>query len=204
MNSSVGQIHPHPQMYECDLQVPVNAFSNMALVVRSRVPAATLAPLLRKAVWAVDDHQPAEILTMRDLFNDNLDGDKLMVGLMSVFGSLALVLAGVGIYGVIAYSIAQRRREIGIRIALGAMKRDLFGLVLREGAVLTGIGCGIGVVPALLLPKLFSALLNGFAPQDSRVVIAAVLLVGVVSWLATYVPARRAMRLDPVQALRAE
>ncbi len=127
-----------------------------------------------------------------------------MVGLMGICGGLALVLAGVGIYGVIAFSVAQRTREIGIRVALGAKKRDVLRLVLREGGVMTGIGCFIGIIPALLLPKLFSGLLNGFAPHDSRVAVAAALIVGLVSWLAIYIPARRAMSLDHVQALRAE
>ena len=204
VNGSVGQIHPHPQIYECYLQIPVNAFSTMTLVVRSRAPLAVLAPVVRRAVWSVDNGQPATIQTMQDLFKDNMGGDKLMVGLMGIFGSLALVLAGVGIYGVIAYSIAQRTREIGIRVALGAKKKDVLRMVLREGSVLTGVGCSIGLLPALLLPKLFSGLLSGFAPQGSRVVIAAALIVGLVSWLATYIPARRAMNLDPVQALRSE
>lgn len=204
VNNNVGQIRPHPQMYESYLQVPVNAFSSMALVVRSRVASATLAPMLRRAVWSVDKRQPTTILTMRDLFNDNLGGDKLMVGLMGIFGGLALVLAGVGIYGVIAFSVAQRTREIGIRVALGAKKRDVLRLVHREGGVMTGIGCFIGIIPAMLLPKLFSGLLNGFAPQDSRVAVAAALVVGLVSWLAIYIPARHATSLDPAQALRAE
>jgi putative ABC transport system permease protein len=204
VNRSVGQIHPHAQIYESYLQVPVNAFSSMSLIVRSRVPAATIATSLRRAVRAADSRQPATLLTMGQLFDDNLGGDKLLLGLMTVFGSLALVLAGVGIYGVIAYSVTQRTREIGIRIALGAIKRDVLELVLREGAMLTGLGCAIGMIPALMLPKLFSGLLNGFAPQDSLVAIAAVLVVGAVAWVATYVPALRATRLDPVHALRAE
>jgi ABC-type lipoprotein release transport system permease subunit len=204
VNGSVGQMHPHPQVYECYLQIPVNAFSSMALVVRSRVPDAALAPLLRRAVRSLDDTQPVGVRTMQDLMNDNLGGDKLMLGLMGLFGGLALGLAGLGIYGVIAYSITQRTREIGIRVALGAKKRDILGLVLREGGMLIGIGCAVGIVPAMLLPRAFSGLLNGFAPQGFHAVFAATLMVAVVAWLATFVPARRAMSLDPMQALRTE
>lgn len=204
VNGSVGQIHPHPQVYECYLQVPVNAFSTMALVVRSRVPRAALAPLLRRAVWSVDDAQPVEIRTMQDLMNENLGGDKLLVGLMSLFGSLALGLSGLGIYGVVAYSITQRTREIGIRVVLGAKKRDILRLLLREGGMLIGIGCAVGIVPALLLPRAFSGLLNGFALQGFQAAFAAALIVAVTSWVATYIPARRAMSLDPVRALRTE
>jgi putative ABC transport system permease protein len=204
VNGSVGQIHPHPQVYECYLQVPVNAFSTMALVVRSRVPRAALAPLLRRAVWSVDDAQPVEIRTMQDLMNENLGGDKLLVGLMSLFGSLALGLSGLGLYGVVAYSIAQRTREIGIRVVLGAKKGDILRLLLREGGMLIGIGCAVGIVPALLLPRAFSGLLNGFALQGFQAAFTAALIVAVTSWVATYIPARRAMSLDPVRALRTE
>jgi predicted permease len=204
VNGSVGQIHPHPQVYESYLQAPVNAFSTMALVVRSRVPHAVLAPLLRRVVWSLDDAQPVGIRTMQDLMNENLGGDKLLVGLMSLFGSLALGLAGLGIYGVVAYSITQRTREIGIRVALGAKKRDILRLVLREGGMLIGIGCAVGIVPALLLPRAFSGLLNGFALQGFQAAFAAALVVAVASWIATFIPARRAMSLDPVQALRTE
>jgi putative ABC transport system permease protein len=203
-NDSVGQIHLHPQIYESYLQVPVNAFSTMALVVRSRIPHATLAPIIRQAVWSVDKGQPATIQTMNDLYNDNVGGDKLMLGLLGLFGSLAVLLAGIGIYGVIAYSVAQRTREIGIRIALGAKKKDVLRIVLREGGLLIGIGCVIGIVPALLLPKLLSGLLGGFALQGPIAIFAAAALVAITSYLATYIPARRAMRLDPMQALRTE
>jgi putative ABC transport system permease protein len=204
VNDSVGQLHLHPQIYESCLQIPVNAFSTMALVVRSRIPNATLAPIVRQALWSVDKGQPATIQTMNDLYNDNIGGDKLMLGLLAIFGGLAVLLAGIGIYGVIAYSIAQRTREIGIRVALGAKKRDVLRMVLREGGVLTGIGCVIGIVPALLLPKLLSGLLGGFALQGPFAAFAAAVMVAITSCLATYIPARRAMRLDPMQALRTE
>jgi predicted lysophospholipase L1 biosynthesis ABC-type transport system permease subunit len=204
VSNSVGQMHPHPRIYESYQQVPVNAFSTMSLVVRARVPNASLAPLIRRTVWSVDNAQPAAMQTMNDLFNDNVGGDKLMLTLMAIFGSLALLLSGIGIYGVIAFSVTQRTREIGVRIALGAKKRDVLGLVLREGGMLTGIGCAIGLLPALMLPKLLSGALGGFAPQGPIAIFAAALVVAITAWLAMYVPARRAMSLDPVQALRTE
>lgn len=104
----------------------------------------------------------------------------------------------------VAYSIAQRTPEIGIRVALGAKKTDILRLVLREGAILIGVGCAIGLVPALLLPRVFSGLLNGFALQGYQAAFAGALLVVIASWFATYVPARRAMALDPMHALRNE
>ena len=204
VNSVAGQLHPPPQIYECYLQIPVKAFSSMALVVRSRIPTAGLAPTLRRAVWSVDNAQAIEIRTMGDLVNDNIGGDRLVTGLMGLFAGFALGLAGLGIYGVIAYSVAQRTREIGIRLAFGAKKRDVLGLVLREGGVLIGIGCTVGTLAGLLLPKLIRGILSGFAPQGPLAVLAATAIVLVVSWLATAIPAYRAMSVDPIQALRAE
>lgn len=203
VNNYVGEIHPRPRIYECYLQIPVNAFSIMALVVRSRVAPAVLAPMLRRAVWSVDKDQPVgRIQTMQDLIADNVGGDKLMVGLIAIFAGLALLLAVVGVYGVIAYSVAQRTREIGIRVALGAQKDDVLGLVVRQGGVLTGIGCAIGILLALPLPHLFSGLFNGFAAQGPLVPIAVALVVAFISLLATYIPARRATKVDPTVALR--
>ena len=204
VNDVAGQTHPRPQIYECYLQIPVNAFSSMELVVRSRVSNAGLAPMLRRAVWSVDSAQPIEIRTMEDLVNDNIGGDRLMTGLMGLFGGFALGLAGLGIYGVIAYSVAQRTREIGIRLVLGAKKKDVFGLVLREGGVLIGIGCTFGILAGLLLPKLIRGILSGFAPQGPLAVLTAAAIVIAVSWLATCIPAYRAMNVDPTTALRNE
>lgn len=202
VNNYVGQINPRPQIYECYLQTRVNAFSGMAVVVRSRVATATIAPLLRRAVWSVDKEQPATIMTMEDLFDDNSGGDRAMFGLLATFACFALLLAAVGMYGVIAYSVAQRTREVGIRVALGAQKKDVLSLVLREGSKVIGIGCVIGVALALPLPRVFSGLFNGFAAQGPLVAFAAASIVALVSVLATYIPARRATILDAMAALR--
>ena len=205
VNNYQGEITPRPQIYECYRQIPVNAFSTMGLVVRSRVPLVALAPMLRRTVWSVDRDQSVEkIQTMQDLVADNVGGDKLMVGLLGIFAGLALVLAAVGIYGVIAYSVVQRTREIGIRAALGAQQKDVLGLVLRQGGMLTGIGCAIGALLAFPLPRIFKDLFNGFAVQGPLVPIAVMVIVALVSLIATYIPARRAMNLDPMAALRHE
>ena len=149
-----GEITPQPQIYECYLQIPVNAFSSMALILRSRIAPTALAATLRHPVWSVDKEQPVgRVQTMQDLIADNLGGDKLLAGLMGLFAGLALVLAAVGIYGLVAYSVTQRTREIGIRVALGGQRKDVLGLVLRQGGTLTGIGCAIGIVLALPLPR---------------------------------------------------
>ncbi len=200
----VGQITPDPRIYECYLQIPVHAFSSMTLLIRSRVETAELSPMVRLAVWTVDKDQPVRIQTMQDLIANNLGGDKLLVGLMTLFAGLALGLATVGIYGVIAYSVTQRTREIGIRVALGAQRKDVLALVLWEGGMLTGIGCAAGVVLALPLPRLFSGLFDGFAPQGPLAAIVVACIVVAVSLLATYIPARRAAKVDPIAALHCE
>jgi predicted permease len=207
VNEFLGQVKADPQMYESDLQFPFTAFSSTSFVVRSRIAISTLVPMLRQAVWSIDKDQPVDgILTMEDLFAEDGGGDKLIASLLGIFAGLALVLAGVGIYGVIAYSVSQRTREIGIRMALGAQQKDVLGLVLGEGALLTGIGCTIGFLLALLLPRILSSLsVNGFPRvQGLLVSLTVALIVATVSLVATYVPARRAMRVDPMIALRYE
>ena len=202
VNEFQGQLSPRPQIYEHYLQSPS---SGMAVVVRSRIPSEALAPMLQRAIWAVNRRQPVgRIWTMQDLVDDNAGGDRMMVELLGVFACLALLLAAVGIYGVIAYSVTQRTREIGIRVALGANKGNVLRLVLRQGAILSVIGCTIGLLLAFPLPRVFSSIFNSFAPQGPMVAIAVGLIVPAVSMLATFIPARRAASLDPMQALRTE
>ncbi len=202
VNEFQGQLSPRPQIYEHYLQAPS---AGMAVVVRSRIQSKALAPMLQRAVWAVNRRQPVgRIWTMQDLVDDNAGGDRMMVELLGVFACLALLLAAVGIYGVIAYSVTQRTREIGIRVALGAHKGNVLSLVLRQGAMLSAIGCTIGLLLAFPLPRVFSTIFNSFAPQGPMVAIAVGLIVPAVSMLATFIPARRAASLDPMQALRTE
>jgi putative ABC transport system permease protein len=201
----VGQMNPKSQIYECDQQFPFTAFSSTEILVRSQLAPSALAPMLRRAVWSIDGDQPVDgMQTMTDLYADNVGGDKLLVTLLGIFAGLALVLASVGIYGVISYSVAQRTREIGIRVALGAQTKDVLGLVLLQGGLITGIGCGIGFLLALPIPWLFAALFSGFTSQEPIVAITVTLVVSIVSLFATYIPARRAMRVDPIVALRYE
>ena len=203
VSNFVGQIRPDPQIYECDLQFPFTAFSGTSLVVRSRIAVSALVPLLRRAVWSVDGNQPVDgVQTMEDRFSDG-EGE-LIATLLGIFAGLALLLATVGIYGVIAYSVSQRTREIGIRLALGARTKDVLGLMLRDGALLAGIGCSIGFLLAVPLPRIFAGLFEGFPAQGPLIAIAVTLIVALVALLACYVPARRAMRVDPMVALRYE
>jgi putative ABC transport system permease protein len=200
-----GQKAPHAQIYECDLQFPFTAFPGTSLVLRSQMAPSALAPMLRRAVWSVDKDQPMDrIQTMEDLFADSVGGDKLIMALLGIFAGLALLLAATGIYGVVAYSVSQRTREIGVRVALGAEGKDVLRLVLRQGGLLTGVGCAIGILLAVPMPRVFSNIFNGIDAQGPIVAISVAFIVAIVALLVCYIPARRAMRVDPIVALRSE
>lgn len=198
----VGELSPRPQIYESYLQIP---FPDLAFVLRSPVEPSALAPVLRSGVWSVDKDQPiGRIQTMNDLVADNVGGDELMVALMGIFAGLALTLSAIGIYGVVAYSVSQRTREIGIRMALGAEKKDVLRLVFRQGGLLAGIGCSIGLALALPLPHVLAGIFPGFSSQGPFAAVAVFFFAGVVCLVATYFPARRAARVEPIVALRYE
>ena len=198
-----GQSKPEPQVYQSFLQKPRNI---MILVVQSKSDPASLAPLLRQSIWSVDKDQPVgAIHSMNEVVDDAGMGDRLMGWLMASFAGLALLLAGVGIFGVIAFNVSQRTREVGIRMALGAGKRNVLSLVIGQSALLTGLGVGLGLLGAFPLPGVLSSAFEGL-PIDSapRILGSVAVLVALVSLVASYVPARRAMRVDPMTALRYE
>ena len=154
---------------------------------------------------AIDKDQPvSNVRTMSQLLADSVARPRANFTLMTLFATLALVLASVGIYGVVSYGVAQRTREIGIRMALGAQARDVLRMVVRQGALLALAGVLIGLVAALALTTLMSSLLFGVSATDPvTFFLVAILLMGVAS-LAAYIPARKATRVDPVAALRYE
>ena len=204
-NEYVGQVSADPQIYECDLQFPVTAFSGTSLIVRSRITTSALVPRLRQAVWSIDKDQPVGVQTIEDLISDNVGGDKLIAALFGTFAGLALLLAAIGIYGIVAYSVSQRTREIGVRVALGARSKDVLGLVLWEGGLRTVMGCPIGALLAIPMPRVFATIFDrAIAAQGPLIAIAVSFLVAIVALLACYIPARRAMRVDPLVALRYE
>jgi putative ABC transport system permease protein len=133
-----------------------------------------------------------------------MGGRRIPSVLLGVFGAVALILAGIGIYGVISYSVAQRTREIGIRVALGASERSLLRLVLDRGALLTGIGLTIGLAAAFGLTRLMASLLFGVGARDPMTMAGVAIVLASVALLASDVPARRAMIVDPIVALRYE
>jgi putative ABC transport system permease protein len=197
-----GQSKPEPQIYQSFLQKPRDT---MILVVQSKADPATLAPLLRQSIWSVDRDQPVgAIHTMVQVVDDAGMGDRLMGWLMGSFAGLALLLAGVGIFGVIAYNVSQRTREVGIRMALGAGKSDVLRLVVGQSAMLTGLGVGLGLLGAFPLPNLLGSMFPGMPAGTTLILVVVPALVALVSIVASYVPARRAMRVDPMTALRYE
>jgi putative ABC transport system permease protein len=192
---------PNPEMYLSDLQEP---FGSMAVMVKTAGDPLNLAAAVREQVMAVDRDQPVAVTTMDDIFSDSVGGQRFNMLLLSIFAALALILAVVGVFGVINYSVAQRTREIGVRIALGAGRTDILRLVVGQGLVLALLGVGIGLSGAFTLTRLISGLLFGVSPTDPFTFAVVSLLLTGVALLATYIPARRAMNVDPMVALRCE
>jgi len=205
----VGDVHesslatsPEPLSYWPYPELP---YSVMTVVVRTATPPLSLVPDIRDALQQIDKDQPmAKISTMDQLISDSVARSRFTMLLLSIFAGLALTLACIGIYGVIAYSVAQRTHEIGIRLALGAQRRDVLKLILRQGLRLALIGIVIGVSAGLLLTGLMTSLLFGTAPSDPLTFAGVSALLMIVALLACYVPALRAMKVDPMIALRYE
>jgi predicted permease len=176
------------------------------LVVRStRAGTVGLAEEIRQAVRSVSASIPiAQERTMRDLYAGSLARTSFTLVLLGIAGAMALTLGVVGIYGVIAYVVAQRTREIGIRSALGAEPRQLKRMFLLQGLALGGVGAAVGLVAAVLLARSMSALLFGIGPTDVVAYVAALSVTIVAAALASYLPARRAATIDPIETLRAE
>jgi predicted permease len=181
------------------------AMRNLTLVARTAGDPALVAGPVRRVLHAADpDLAVAEVRTMRQVVDRSVAQPRFTMLLLVVFGGVALVLATVGVYGVISYSVAQRAREMGIRVALGARRADVARLVLGQGLSLAGIGVLLGVVGALAVTRLLASLLFGVSATDPATFSAITLLLLGVAALASLVPARRATRADPMEAMRAE
>jgi putative ABC transport system permease protein len=177
----------------------------MTLVVRTRGDAAASAPAVRQAVWSVDKDQPVvRVSTMDDLLAASAAERRFALILFEAFALAALVLAAAGIYGVLAGSVAERTREIGVRSALGASRGNILAIVLREGLSLTGLGAAIGLAGAAVASQAIASLLFGVSPLDAATYVGVIVLMGGVSIIACGVPAWRAARIDPATTLRAE
>ncbi|MCP9495921.1 MAG: ABC transporter permease [Pyrinomonadaceae bacterium MAG19_C2-C3] len=194
---------PKPQMYVPYTQ-PV-FFQPSHLVVRTDVEPRSLAATVRKTVWEIDKDQPvSNISTMEDVLSESIARQRFSMLLLGIFAAVALVLAAVGIYGVMSYSITQRTHEIGIRMALGAQASDVLKLAIGGGLKLVFIGVAIGLALSFVLTRLMSSLLFGVTATDPLTFVAVSLSLIVVALAACFVPARRATKVDPLIALRYE
>jgi predicted permease len=175
------------------------------LVVKTDGDPLSLAATVRRTVWDMDKDQPvSNIRTMEGILSESVARQRFSMLLLVTFATLALVLAAVGLYGVMSYSVAQRTREIGIRMALGAQARDVLKMVVGQGIKLVLIGVAIGLAAALILTRLMSSLLFGVSATDPTTFITISLVLISVALLASYIPARRATKIDPLIALRYE
>jgi len=195
----------NPARLEVYVPLRQDAASEMTLLVKSGADPAALTSAIREAVQSIDKDQPLfAISTMKELVSNSVATRRMTLVLLGLFSGLALVLGGIGIYGVISYSVAQRTHEIGIRMALGAPRRDVFRLVVGQGLKLAGIGIAIGIAGALGLARLMSSLLYGISATDFETFAGVSILLALVALLACFIPAQRAMRVDPTVALRHE
>ncbi len=203
-DTAVGAIGetPQPVVY---LPLRQNYSPAATLQVRtSREPAAALASV-RARVQDLDRNLAlTNVNTIEEIMDQGLWGPRMGAVLLSLFALLAMVLAAGGIYGVMSYSVSQRTQEVGIRIALGAQPRQVLQLIVGEGLRIAAIGLAAGLVAAALLMRLLSSLLFGVSASDPLTFVGVALLLGAVALLACYLPARRAMQVDPIVALRYE
>jgi predicted lysophospholipase L1 biosynthesis ABC-type transport system permease subunit len=175
------------------------------IVVRTTSPLATLAPTITRVVREVDPGVPvARLREMDDVFSESIRRPRLLAHLLTLFSALALLLAAIGIYGVLASMVVERRREMGIRLALGANRGRLLGQVMTQGLVLSGAGVVVGLAGAIGLGRLLTSLLFGVQPADVMTLAIVIPSIVAVAALASWLPAWRASRLDPNLILRAE
>jgi predicted permease len=183
-------------------QEPTRSFT---LVMKTRLAAAELIGPLRAALRKVDPEQAVfDIKTMHERIDGSLDDRRTPMLLLLLFAGVALALSAIGIYGVLAFSVASRTGELGVRMSIGANRSDLLKLVLRDGARLTGIGLAIGLAGSLALSQLMKAQLFGVGVVDPITLLSVIVVLGMTALLACYLPARRAAGVDPIEALRHE
>ncbi len=181
------------------------SFNPMCLVVRTERDPLQLAPAVRRAVWAEDKDQPLEeVATMEQILAASLSDSRFISVTLGAFALIALLLGATGIYGVISYTVAQRTHEIGVRMALGAQRGDVLGLVIKQGMSLALAGVGIGLLASFGLTRLVSGLLFGVSATDPLTFVTIAMLLMFVAALACWIPARRATKVDPMIALRCE
>ncbi len=205
------QTKPEPAMYVPHVQMPLHYRGpyqwtrvNMSFVIRPSGDRRAVIAALRKAVTEIDPNRPLDFQTMEQVLGEEVQESRYYTLLLSIFAGVATALAMVGIYGVMSYSVAQRTREIGIRMALGAGKGDVLKLVLRRALLLIGIGLAAGLGGSLALSRLIASQLWGITATDPATFVTVSTLLILVALTATFIPTRRAVRVDPTVALRYE
>jgi putative ABC transport system permease protein len=177
--------------------------SDMTVVIQSSLEESQLQSVLRRTVAGLNPEVPAsEVKPMRAVVSESVSTPASTTVLFVAFAALALVLGLIGIYGVLSYLVSKRTREIGIRLALGAQRRDVLWLVMKEGVKFSLFGISLGLASALGITRLLASELYGVSPADPATFLAAAVLMASVTLLACYIPTRRAMRVDPILALR--
>ncbi len=193
-------VEPKAEMYVPNLSLSQNI---MSLVVRSNKDPLSLASAARQEVLAIDKNQPIyNVKTMKDLVDESVATQHFSMWMLACLAAVALILAAVGIYGVIAYWVTQRLHEIGIRIALGAASRDILRMIIGQSMTLALIGVGLGLVVAFIMTRLMRTLLYGISASDPIAFVVAALLLAGVAFMAALFPARKATRVDAIGALR--
>jgi putative ABC transport system permease protein len=195
---------PSPIIYVNYRQRGMNANSSPTIVMRSAAPMAEIVSAARSVFQDLAPDIPVKFSTFADQMGGWLADRRFLLLLVGLFAAAALALAAVGIYGVVAFSVTRRTQEIGVRMALGAQRSDVLRLVVGEGARLAVLGVGIGITASFVITRLLSSLLFGVSATDPSTFAGVTLLLSVVALFASYIPARRAMRVDPMTALRSE
>jgi putative ABC transport system permease protein len=193
---------PEPTIYFPYIQ---GADQTMSMVVRTALPQDTILPEIRSAIWSVDRNQPVfEVRSMPEIMGNVTSAPRIAFVLLDILALVALVLAAIGIYGVTSYNVGQRTQEVGVRLTFGAPPNAILYMLVRQATTLTLLGVAAGLLFALLMTRLMSSLLYGVSSTDPAIFLGATMLVTIVATIACYLPARRAVRVDPLVALRSE
>jgi ABC-type antimicrobial peptide transport system permease subunit len=195
---------PPPPIIYVDAQQRPQSTWRFTVVMHTGLPPVTLIPAARKIVRDLAPSVPPSFSTFTTVFSDSLKARRFNLLLVGVFAATALLLAMAGIYGVMAYSVAQRTHEFGVRMALGAEVPDVLRLVLRQGLVTAAVGVAVGVVGSFLLTRAMASLLFGVSATDPLTFAGVAISLVLVALAASYIPARRATKVDPMVALRHE